>query len=243
MLRSTGLPFAKRVSALLTGASVLCLSAVSAAHADTYVPAFTFKTTTTTVGGGPFLLGYRFSTDFDKVIKAIGVYKTITRPPNNSLGIWNFDIPSKPVLLFQAVITTEGDCTGDFCWHPASEFLPTVLPEIKMDSLYAIATAWGEEQVPAGIDPMDIKIVSAGFNVGDNAYNTNPLSALNEDLAPPSGLIPDETDTAFDKSYFTANLSFETYDSLQVPSPLPLIGATAAFGWSRKIRRKIKLSS
>ena len=211
--------FRKCVPALLSAASVLCLAGVPAAQAATYVPAFTFTNPTTTVANGPFLLGYRFSTDFDKTIKAIGVYKTVTSPPNNSLGIWNFDDPINPVLLFQTVITTQGDCTGDFCWHPASQFLPTVLPEIKKNTMYAIATIWGEEAVPAMIEPGDITIVSPGFNVGDNAYLSSPLTSLDEDL---TAIAPtDESTTVLKKSFFTANLSFETYDSVKTPSPLP----------------------
>jgi hypothetical protein len=231
-----------------------------AAQAATYVPAFEIiKTTTTTVANGPTLLGYRFATDIDKVIKAIGVYKTITSPPNNRLGIWDFNDLDNPVLLFQTVITTAGDCTGDFCWYPASDFLPTLLPEIKKDNLYAIATAWGNEKVPAGIEPSDIKIVSPGFSVGVSAYNFDeqPLASLDVDLcvppasptpagcSPPSSSVfaPTETDNSVRKSYFTANLSFETYDSTKVPTPLPLFGAAAAFGLSRKIRLRISSST
>jgi hypothetical protein len=240
---SAGSPFRKRVPALLSAASVLCLAGAPAAQAVTYVPAFTFKTTTISFSDNPLLLGYRFSTDFDKTIKAIGVYKTITSPPNNSLGIWEIKNPTtfpSYDLLFQTVITSQGQCTGDFCWHPASEFLPKVLPIIKINTVYAIATVWGSEPVPAQIVPTDITIVSPGFRVGDNAFHIDVLPNLNEDLA---AYPPDETGNSFKKSFYTANLSFETYDSVQTPSPLPLIGAAAAFGWSRKIRRRINPSS
>jgi hypothetical protein len=219
---------------------VLSLAGAPAAQAATYVPAFTFKNTTETYRGGPFLLGYRFSTNFDKAIKAIGVYKSIKSPPNNSLGIWKFDRQMNLELLFQTVITTQGDCTGDFCWHPASDFLPNALPAIEKDTMYAIATIWGEEEVPAMIKPSDVTIVYPGFSVGDNAYFSSPLNNLNEDL---TGIAPDVSDTVTMKSFFTANLSFETYGTVKTPSPLPLIGAAAAFGWSRKIRRRINTSS
>jgi hypothetical protein len=218
---------------------------VSAAQAATYVPAFTFNNTTLSFIGDPYLLGYRFSTDFDKTIKAIGLYKTITNPPNNSLGIWEIKNPltnSGYELLFQTVITTQGECTGDFCWHPASQFLPPkALPPIKKDTTYAIATVWGSEPFPADILSGEITIVSPGFKLGVATYISGPLPGLNfnQDLA---GIAPDEPTTLFDKAFFTANLSFES-DSVKIPSPVPLIGAGAAFGWSRKIRRRINLSS
>jgi hypothetical protein len=241
---SAGSSFRKRLPALLSAASVLCLAGVPAAQATTYVPAFTFKDTTVTFPGQPLLLGYSFSTEFNKTIKAIGIYKSVTSPLNNSLGIWEIKDPTSlfPTydLLFQTVITTQGSCADDFCWHPASNFLPKVLPVIKQNSVYAIATAWGWEPVPANLEPGDITIVSPGFKVGDNAYHFSSLPNLNADLA---GYAPDTSDTTLKKSFYTANLSFETYDSVPTPSPLPLIGAAAAFGWSRKIRRRINPSS
>ena len=237
---SAGSSFRKRVPVLLSAASVLCLAGAPAAQAATYDPAFTFINTTLTYAPPPLLLGYSFSSSSAKKIKAIGVYKTITSPPNNSLGIWDFSDPSNPDLLFQTVITTKGDCELDFCWHPASAFLsPNNLPDIKVNTLYVIATAWGSDPVPANIDTSELTILTPGFNVGSNALLSYPLTSLNEDLALNA---PDTSDPSVKKSYFTANLSFES-DTVKTPSPLPLIGAAAAFGWSRKIRRRINFSS
>ena len=240
---SAGSSFRKCLPALLSSASVLCLAGVSAAQAATYVPAFTFTTTTTfPTYSEKLLLGYRFSSSSAKKIKAIGVYKTITSPPNNSLGIWDFSIPASPVLLFQTVITTKGDCDGDFCWHPASDFIsPNNLPDIMANTVYVIATAWGSDPVPAKIETSEITIISPGFNVGSNALLSSPLTSLDVNLV---FNAPDDSDSGggVKKSYFTANLSFES-DSVKIPSPLPLIGAGAAFGWSRKIRRRINSSS
>jgi hypothetical protein len=223
----------------LSAASVLCLAGAPAAQAATYVPAFTFKNTTLTYDD-KLLLGYSFSSSSAKKIKAIGVYKTITSPPNNSLGIWDFSNPDTPDLLFQTVITTKGECESDFCWHPASAFpSPNNLPDIKADTLYVIATAWGSDPVPANIETSEITLISPGFNVGNNALLDYSLISLNENLALRA---PNTSDPSVKKSYFTANLSFES-DTVKTPSPLPLIGAAAAFGWSRKIRRRINPSS
>ena len=240
---SAGSSFRKRVPALLSAASVLCLAGAPAAQAATYVPAFTFTNTTLTYAPPPLLLGYSFSSDSALKIKAIGVYKTITSPPNNSLGIWDLGDPSNPstpALLFQTVITTKGECELDFCWHPASAFpSPNNLPDIKAKTLYVIATAWGSDPVPANIETSEITIITPGFNVGSNALLSYPLTSLNEDLTLNA---PDTSDPSVKKSYFTANLSFEG-DTVKTPSPLPLIGAAASFGWSRKIRRRINSSS
>jgi len=40
----------------------------------------------------------------------------------------------------------------------------------------------------------------------------------------------------------TNSLVFSPVSSAAVPGPLPLLGAAAAFGWSRQLRRRIKIS-
>jgi hypothetical protein len=159
------------------------------------------------------------------------------------LGIWEIKDPLSPSptydLLFQTVITTKGECQGDFCWHPASAFpSPNNLPDIKAGTLYAIATVWGSDPVPANIETYEIDIIAPGFNVDSNVLTSYGLT-LNEDLTLNP---PDDIDRGVKKAFFTANLSFEG-DTVKTPSPLPLIGAAAAFGWSRKIRRRINSSS
>jgi hypothetical protein len=236
--------FRRFVPALLNAASLICFASVPAAQAETFVPAFRFNTTTTNFDES-YLLGYHFKTDMDKVIKAIGVYNTISSPtsnPNNSLGIWDFsDLSKPPKLLFQTIISTKGDCSDpQFCWYPVSDF-PSLNPNLTKNTDYVIATAWGTEKVPAFIEPDDVFIISSGFNVGENAFfQYDPLPDLDVDL---TLYTPDQTNKTYKKAFFTANLSFETFDSVQIPSPLPVIGAAAAFGWSRKIRRRISSTS
>ena len=229
----------KPLPVLLGLASLLSFAGVPPAHAN-FVPAFSLKAPVNTdiLMGTPLLLGYQFSTDIDREIKAVGIYKTISIPPTIKLGIWDSTDFFNPTLLFQAPITSQGSCVGDFCWIPAATL--GTLPKLEMKKNYVIATTWGTDPVPALIEPTDLTMVASGFKVGDNAYNMMTLPSLNEDLA---SYPPIDSDTSYKKSFFTANLSFETYDSVQTPAPLPLIGAAAAFGWSRKMRRRVNSSS
>ncbi len=231
----------KLLPAALGAASFLMLAPVpSAQAATTYVPSFSFNPPATPFPNqtSDYVLGYHFTTDKNRTIKGIGIYNTIANPPKNSLAIWNFTT-STTSPIFQTVITSKGDCAGDYCWLPASSF--TGLPELLPGNDYVIGVAWSQlAKVPTGIDPADFSVNSPGFLVGDNAYLFTALPSLNADL---SSFSPTGTNTADKKSFLTANLSFETFDTVQTPAPLPLIGLGAALGWSRKIRRRISLSS
>lgn len=240
--------FKKLLPVALSAASLLMVAPVpSAQAATTYVPSFSFDPPTSWTPPAPsfpsyadnYVLGYHFITDIDRTIKGIGIYNTISTPLNNSLAIWNWTL-NKVTPIFQTFLTSKGDCTGDYCWLPASSF--TGLPVLKPTNDYVIAVAWPKnDPVPTGIDTTNFMLKYPGFEVLDNAYNfTSPLTNLNADLA---NFPPNETNTADKKSFLTANLSFETFDTVQTPAPLPLIGLGAALGWSRKIRRRINLSS
>jgi hypothetical protein len=151
--------------------------------------------------GTPLLLGYQFSSDIDRDIEAIGIYNSITIPPNIRLGIWDSTDFFNPTLLFQTTITSQGSCEGDFCWIPASSL--GTLPKLLANVNYVIATTWDSSPVPAGIETTDVTLVATGFYLADNAYNTATLPSLDVDLI---DYPPDGTDTAYKKSFFTTNL-------------------------------------
>jgi hypothetical protein len=46
-----------------------------------------------------------------------------------------------------------------------------------------------------------------------------------------------------DNSGNPASLSITNFDAVPVPAPLPLLGVAVAFGWSRKLRRRLKRAS
>lgn len=69
-----------------------------------------------------------------------------------------------------------------------------------------------------------------GFSFNGNGYN-NSVSPYSADM--PFPLDYYDLNTTY--GFFNANASFQ-----EVPAPLPLFGAAAAFGWSRRMRRQIK---
>jgi len=239
-----GSSFRRCVPALLGATSLLCLAQVPTAQAETYVPAFTFTTSppkTNNVLGDGNVLGYHFSTNINRKIKGVGIYNTTHL--NNSLGIWNFTV-NPFIPIFQVVLTSKGVCASDgFCWLSADSL--GILPELLPGNDYVIAAAWGKESVPTGIETTGLVMGATDFVVGENAHVVDVLPSLDADLSADPNYSPIYTSPADLKGFFTANLSFETYSppSVQAPAPLPLVGVTAAFAWSRKIRRRISSSS
>lgn len=232
---------AKTLQASLVGvigaASFLGLSQGSARAA--YLPAISFNGTpnTETLLGGPYALGYHFTTDFDRKVKAIGIYKPSPAEPSvgeHSVGIWDFS--GTPDLRWSKNFTASDSCelSTYFCWYETLDG-----PELSMNVDYVVASTWGDGAFVAKLLPSDISLVD-GFRLNESA-NTLPgvIPSLTVDFVSNPGYAPDETSPGFDKGFITVNLSFDTYTPAQTPAPLPLIGAAAAFGWSRKIRRRI----
>jgi hypothetical protein len=222
---------------LLGVASLLCFTALPSAHAETYVPAIRFNPLKTkSVSGTGNLLGYHFTTEEDRTIKGVGIWDTT--PTNNRVGIW--DYTGIPTLLFQAPLPSPSNCVNRYCWISAAD-LPG-LPLLEQNKDYVIAVSWNNTPVPANMAQNDLLLI-AGFSTSMNAY-LDPFDAmtnLNDDLM---GYFPSESNAPDGKSFFTAMLSFEVVnDTVQTPTPLPLFGAAAAFGWTRKIRGRIKSST
>lgn len=77
---------------------------------------------------------------------------------------------------------------------------------------------------------------------------TNPTTTINRDetsgLSPLSNFNPNATDSFFTNTLVAAagldGVNAITQTVSQVPGPLPILGACAAFGFSRKLRARIK---
>jgi hypothetical protein len=241
---SSGTSLKKVVPVLLGTAAFMCIAPAPSAQAAGYTPAFSFNNAPNTLTFSDiYVLGYHFSTDMDREIKAVGIYSSVSDPPNSSFGIWDFTVPQTPNLIYQTVLKNRGDCANDgYCWTPSVDLLDA-LPKLLKGKNYVIAAAWGAgKPVPAQMNPSDLNIIANGFTIGVNAFSDplNTLTYTDENL---DNYPPTESAIANKKSFFTMNLSFEPSSLVDTPAPLPLIGGAAAFGWSRKIRRRINSST
>jgi len=227
----------------MLGAASLMSLAVLSEKAAAFTPVFSFAPNPPQTIPSPAnirVFGYHFATQIDRNLKSVGIYSDTQT--DHSVAIWDFTNPTTPSLLWQQQVPKTNQCNlfESFCW-----FNVTPLP-LKANVDYVIATTWGSsEPVPGGLSPSALTLNINQFGLNNSARVTSPPDALPSsfltDLTP---YPPTGTSNSADKGYFTANFSLDTYQApSQVPAPLPLFGAAAAFGMSRKIRRRITAAS
>ena len=225
---------------MIGAASLLCVAAPSAKAA--FTPAFTLPNSPNTItpDNNIRVFGYHFVTSIDRQVKSVGIYSQSAT--DHTIGIWDFSLPT-PSLVYQQQVPVADGCNlyQSFCWVN----IPSTTLSASKD--YVIAATWGSrEPVPAQLGP---SAGDATINITDFSLGITARIASGQPL-PPSFLVdltpyvPAGTSGTDDKGYYSVNLSFDPAPSTsQVPAPLPLFGAAAAFGMSRKIRRRISASS
>jgi len=230
---------------MIGAASLMCVAAPSAKAAD-FTPVFTLPNPPNTITPDSTIrvLGYQFVTTIDRQVKSVGIYQQSLT--DHTVGIWEFPpLGASPILLNQLQILAPAFNEGcnlyqSFCWVN----FPTT--NLSASKNYAIATTWGAgESLPAKLNPTDgiATINVTGFSLNNTALTIDPPlpPTFLVDLTP---YVPTDTAPADNKGYYAVNLSFDAAPSTsQVPAPLPLLGAAAAFGMSRKIRRRISAAS
>jgi hypothetical protein len=218
-------------SASVAGGVLLAPSAAQAA----FQPAINFTEAPKVINGdGIFNLGYHFTTDADRQLLGIGVYNTGAQK-NHSVGIWDFSSVQSPQLVWSSSLLAADPCSSDayYCWRAVTDG-----PTLKRGVDYVASAVWdARDFLPGQVDPADISYIS-GFQLNQPA--TSNLEVVLPDLLANQSNYPPIFDAFdFDKGLLAVNVSFETYTPSNVPAPLPLFGAAAAFGWSRKLRRRI----
>jgi hypothetical protein len=226
---------------MIGAASLLCVAAPSAKAAD-FTPVFTLPSTPNTITPDSTIrvFGYQFVTTIDRQVKSVGIYSPTST--GHTVGIWEFPpLEASPILLNQLQVPAGNSCNlyQSFCWVN----FPTT--NLSASKNYAIGATWGAESMPAKLNPTDgiATINVPGFSLNNTAVTIDPPlpPTFLVDLTP---YVPSGTAGGDDKGYYNVNLSFDAAPSTsQVPAPLPLFGAAAAFGMSRKIRRRITAAS
>jgi hypothetical protein len=232
----------KSVLGMIGAASLLCF-AVPSVKAAGFTPVFTLPNSPNTITPDSTIrvFGYHFTTSIDRQVKSVGVYSQTTT--DHTIGIWDFSLPT-PSLVYQQQIPAANGCSlyESFCWVN----IPSTTLNASKD--YVIAATWGAgEPFPAQLNPTvgDATINVANFSLDNTAriVSGQPLPpTFLVDLTP---YVPAGTSGTDNKGYYTVNLSFDAFSpsTSEVPAPLPLFGAAAAFGMSRKIRRRISSAS
>ena len=243
----------KATCGLVGSLAVTGFGSLVPAKAITYIPAFTLvpdppacksqASCNLITPAGDFVLGYHFDIDITSQLKAIGLYKPTLF--DHTVGIWDANNYSdaNPVLgalIWQTTVGSQDTCDriGSYC------FIATPSgPMLQGNHKYVVASTWGQESVPYKLSAGQF-VPESGFRVGRVANSAEVFDGLTVDLSDPTiatDYTPNLSDPLSPIGYMTVNLSFKAIN--EVPGPLPLFGAAAAFGWSRKFRGRIKSAS
>jgi hypothetical protein len=223
---------------IVGGATLLSLVAPLSVMAKSFTPVFTLDSSNAiTPPQSISIYGYNFVTEIDRTIKSVGIYSKTDTP--HTIGIWDFST-NAPTLLLQKQIPNVDKCNlyQSFCWFDVPN------QSLQANKSYVIAATWGSgELIPAQINPSNVFVNVNNFKLNDTATTDVGDPDPSTYLVDLTNFAPTGIASSDDKGYYTANLSFDEAPTSQTPAPLPLLGATAAFGLSRKIRRRITASS
>ncbi|MEA5413956.1 hypothetical protein [Synechococcus sp. BA-132 BA5] len=190
------------------------------------------------IGGLPTSFGYFFEADSTQTLNALGFAAPITGNGDYTVTLWSFvkggfNPATDYTVLSTATFNTA--CAGCilkdfFLWKDVAPV--TLAKTTDSDAGYAITAVGnfeaGQQSVfSGGTGTFDSSVAFAGGGYNFTGGFGNPIP-----FGDPVDIVPGNT-----YAFFNANASFAT-----VPGPLPILGAAAAFGWTRKLRRRIKIS-
>jgi hypothetical protein len=171
---------------------------------------------------GPYVLGYHFTTDFDRKLVRLGIYKptqadTTATPRSNqpstmdhSVGIWDFTDSENPVLIWQQDFLATAACVADtaatvapyYCWFDIEDG-----PELDADVDYVVASTW-DELSPVSVLTANVTVLIDGFKLNTTAATLQgAVPSMLIDLSSESYYAPTESSFMLEKGFLTVNLS------------------------------------
>ena len=190
------------------------------------------------LGGLPTSFGYFFEAESTQTLNALGFAAPITGNGDYTVTLWSFvneglDPANDYTVLSTATFNTA--CAGCilkdfFIWKDVAPV--TLAKTIDSDAGYVITAVGNFEAGQQSVFSGGTGTFDSFASFTDGGYNFtggfgNPIP-----FGDPADIVPGNT-----YAFFNANASFAS-----VPGPLPILGAAAAFGWTRKLRRRIKIS-
>ena len=166
------------------------------------------------VNDGPYVLGWHFTTDFDRKVTRIGIYKPrqggVNQPTtmDHSVGIWDFTNYSAPTLLWQQDFLVSGTCVPDdnpivtpyYCWFDITDG-----PDLYANIDYVVAATW-DEFSPVEVPREDVDIITEGFKMNETAITQQgAVPGMLIDLASEPYYAP-TINTPPQKGFLTVNL-------------------------------------
>lgn len=200
------------------------------------------------IGGEPTSFGYYFNADSTQSLNSLGFAAPIADNGSDyTVTLWSYanggtDPATDYTVLSTATFNTA--CAGCilkdfFLWK---EVTPVTLAKTSdnLETGYVITAignfAPGTQAQSVYYDGTGTFASTASFLGGGYNYIGGDGNPIPFQLA---GDIPGLSDDSF--AFFNANASYASA-AAPVPGPLPILGTAAAFGWTRKLRRRIKVS-
>jgi hypothetical protein len=195
--------------------------------------------------------GYFFDTSKDNVlVNALGFaqfteWASYTSPDASSYDVilWKYTKGEADYTGFQelAKVTFERDSAtsyvdaGAFYWQPLASLLDLGTRTDSDPDVGYVVSSWGFYNQ----DSLSFLYDGSGtfdpsFNYIGNGYNVRTSPFYLAEVLP----IPLDFDPNIPYGFFNPNVSYT--EEVPVPGPVPLFGAAAAFGWTRRLRRRIR---
>lgn len=207
--------------------------------------------TQTPAGSGDYSVGFFFDTlSNDKPLAALGfsAQTNVTWTVPYTVKLWAYETdptltntvytplaeklftPGDPNLIGTDDV---GDSLIDNWWYPLDSLvtLPITGPAVDPNSRYGyVLAAFGSYNAPNGnfIEADGTAVFNSQISYDGNGYNVQgsplyPIPVFLQENPPGTPVY----------GYWNPNIAF-------VPGPLPAMGAAAAFGWARRLRKQIK---
>jgi hypothetical protein len=197
-------------------------------QAEPFGQAFTGAATGSTLGNGPYTLGWSFDVTNPITVTGLAVFHDngVGLLENHDVGIWN----AAGMLIVSATVIPADPCLADQLGF--QEWCVVGVRASLAPGTYTIGATWNNL-----LDPL----IFPGTLAGEGIANVNGAGVmLLQDEFIAGGVLTDPTNTTGDTmSYFGPNF---TYSTSTVPEPGTLIMlGSGALGLASVLRRKINL--
>ena len=176
--------------------------------------------------------GYAFDLTGSAKIDALGLYAPVEWT-TGTYTVTLYSYTATTVTSLDSVTFTGGSSytiAGSYAWLPISELTLVGTPSDTSVG-YLIAVDGSFTQTPAG---QQGAVTTSSFNFASPFFTEgNAFSYSSPDPFYPEPLNFDPA--VVSNGFFNPNLSL-------VPGPLPVLGAAAGFGWTRRLRKRIRAS-
>lgn len=210
---------------LLLGAALLQLPAAQAVNTpgtDSTAAIAAFVNLTPNASLSNTTYGYEFTTSKPIIVRSLGVFDTGLDGLGaaHDVGLWSVG-NNTPLASVQVPSGSLAALVNGFRYQNLASTLALQAGTYRIGALYLGSTDSFVENVTGG----GSATTGAGISLGNSFYSFIPSTSLS---------YPN-FETSVKPGYIGPNFQYS-----EVPGPLPLLGAATAFGYSRRLRQRLR---